>query len=166
MASNTTRNTTSRSTKSREVVYTPPENIKLDVGLQEYFNGQGYKLRWIRYMLDGKDDVKNWLKREKEGWVPVKNDELPAEYQGVFDIGGAGKTEGVVTNNDVILAKIPVEMARARQDYYEGLAQDQIDAVNAQLLSGNRKMPGFNESHTKTTRGRPPANFGASRSEE
>lgn len=165
MADTTTRKTNTRAKKEKEVVYLPPERIKLDRDLQAHFKSQGYHLRWIRHQVEGKDDVKSWLKRQNEGYVPVSPEELPPEYQAGFDIGTSGKTEGLVVNHDVVLCKIPYENYVARKKHYENRAIKLEDDVNSQLLQGSRKMPGFDQSHSSTTRGRPPANFGATDSD-
>lgn len=157
----TTRSGSTRARKTKEVHYVPPNVLDVDEGLRDWFLSRGMKLRWIRHSVSGRDDTKNMIKKEREGWVPVTNDELPEEYQTSFEVGGHGKTEGIVVNNDVMLAKIPVEMAQARQDYYEQLSMDQEDGVNRQLMqNSSRSMPILNESRSTTTRGRKPANFG------
>jgi len=165
MTSTTTRTSDTRAKKTKEVVYRPPEERKLGSELQGFFTSQGYRLRWIRHQVEGKDDVKSWLKRENEGYVPVKPEELPSEYQAIFDIGTSGKSEGLIMNHDTILCKIPLQNFEARKKFYEQRAVNQEQAVNDQLLQGNKKMPGFNNSHSSTTRGRPPAKFGSSESD-
>jgi hypothetical protein len=68
----TTRNTTTRAKKAKDVKYRPPEDRKLSGELEAFFKEQGYHARWIRHMVDGQDDVKSWLKRQNEGYVPVR----------------------------------------------------------------------------------------------
>lgn len=157
----TTRNTAGRKANTRKVTYVPPNLLGLDEGLVDHFAKKNMKLRWIRHSQSGQADTKNLIYREREGWTPVKVNELPEEYQGQFDLSDVGKHEGVIINNDVMLAMIPVEMAEARKEYFEQAAIDQESAVDEQLMqNSSRAMPILNNSQSTTTRGRKPASFG------
>jgi hypothetical protein len=159
----TTRKSETRAATKRKVTYTPPNMLHVDKEVKDYFLGQGYVLRWVRHTRSdtGGPDTKNLIYREREGWVPVKIDDIPDEYRGLYEIGVVGKNEGVILNNDVMLAMLPVETAEARKAYYEGLALDQERAIDDELRgSSSREMPIQNESRSTATRGRKPANFG------
>lgn len=149
---------TTRDRQSKAVQYVPPNQLNLSKDVEDFFAQQGYKLRWVRHQLNGQDDVKNLVTKAKEGWELVKFDDLPEHLQGDFELGTSGRTEGVILNADVALAKIPVEMAEARSDYYRGMANAQEDAVNANLMQhSTRDMPIHQESRSRTTTGRKPA---------
>jgi len=150
-----------RKTTSRKKQYVPPNMLEIPQEVQYHFKKDGYKLRWVRQSLQGKDDAKNLVKRQREGWEWVQKDEIPESLQNDFEIG-TGRTEGAIVNNDLVLAKIPVEIAESRQEYYEDMANSQVDAVD-QYLSQNssRNMPIHNESKSRATTGRKPAEFGA-----
>lgn len=158
----TTRASAQRARKESKVVYTPPNVTEIDPIIEEHFANEGAKLRWVRWQLNGREDVKNLTRKKREGWSLVTADELPEGFAADFEIGQDGRTEGIIINGDVALAKIPVEMAEARKEYYEGNAVAQEEAVNLQLQrNSSREMPILNESRSKATTGRKPADFGA-----
>ncbi len=89
----------------------------------------------------------------REGWEPVKAEDHPElmlvgnEKSGNVEIGG------------LMLCKMPVEKFRARQDYYNTQAQNQMESVDNHFLRNNDpRMPLFSDKKTSTTRG---AGFGS-----
>jgi hypothetical protein len=45
-----------------------------------------------------------------------------------------GKYAGVIGSGDLVLAKIPVEMAEAKSEYYRNKTKSQTSAVDADIL--------------------------------
>jgi len=153
---------TSRAKAAKEVQYIPPDMLELDPEVIEHFLSQGQKLRWVRFLLGGKEDAKNLRKKVREGWEPVNIEEVPEHLQADFERGQVSRIEGVIINGDVALYRIPVEKSEARQKYYEGTAVDQEQAVNRSLMKySNRAMPIQDTSQSRTTTGRKPAKIGA-----
>ena len=59
---------------------------------------------------------------------------------------------------DVALVKMPAGKVNSRRKFYEQKANDQMDAVNAQLMkSSDSRMPITNSSRSVTTKGRVPS---------
>lgn len=115
---------------------------------------EGYSQRWIRVMIDGKDDYSNISKKIAEGWVFVKHDELPERYKHLAQ-RESGRYAGYVGVGDLALARIPSERLKARKKHYEQKTRDMMDAVNAQLRKlDDSRMPVYNESKTRTATGR------------
>ncbi|OUT53110.1 MAG: hypothetical protein CBB68_01220 [Rhodospirillaceae bacterium TMED8] len=94
----------------------------------------GFKHRWIRSETRGFDDTKNVSAKLREGWELVRSDEYPdfelpvvesGKYQGVFGVGG------------LLLARIPEETVSERTEYFESRNQDQMDAVDHDMLREN-----------------------------
>ena len=79
----------------------------------------------------GEDDARNISKRKREGYEFVKKDEHPD-----FDVPmhETGKYAGVIGSGDLVLAKIPVEMAEAKSEYYRNKTKSQTSAVDADIL--------------------------------
>jgi hypothetical protein len=117
---------TSRSHQKRKVTYTPPSYLDAPKP-----NDDGIKYRWLRVSMGGEDDARNISKRKREGYEFVKKDEHPD-----FDVPmhETGKYAGVIGSGDLVLAKIPVEMAEAKSEYYRNKTKSQTSAVEADIL--------------------------------
>ena len=91
---------------------------------------EGYKHRWIRAEYMGVDDRKNISARSREGWELVRGEDVPA-----FDIPTVddGKHAGVIGVGGLLLARIPVEIAEERGEYFRGMTQNQMTAVDNDL---------------------------------
>ena len=116
----------SRTHQKRKVTYTPPSYLDAPKP-----NDDGIKYRWLRVSTGGEDDARNIAKRKREGYEFVRKEEHPD-----FDVPvhESGKYAGVIGSGDLVLAKIPVEMAEAKNEYYQKRTQSQTDAVDADIL--------------------------------
>ena len=95
----------------------------------------GFKHRWIRTEARGFDDSKNMSARLREGWEPVRADEYP-DFE--LPIVNSGKYEGVFGVGGLILARIPEETVKEREDYFRRKSSDQMEAVDADLMRENQ----------------------------
>ena len=95
---------------------------------------EGYKHRWIRSEARGFVDTKNISARLREGYELVRADEYPDFEAPVVD---SGKYEGVIGVGGLLLARIPLETVKERNDYYQGRAKDLQDAVDQELQREN-----------------------------
>ena len=131
----------------------PSEDTGLPELPEEAVNDERFVYRWTRVELDGEEDVKNILRRERDGWVFVKPDDLPGSYK--MPVRATGNAKGVVGIDDVALMRLPREIAEARRRWLDKKAADQMQAVNRQLYRENDpRMPIFNESRTAVRVGR------------
>ena len=117
---------TSRSHQKRKITYTPPSYLDAPKP-----NDDGIKYRWLRVSMGGEDDARNISKRKREGYEFVRKEEHP-DYD--VPVHESGKYAGVIGSGDLVLAKIPVEMAEAKKEYYESKTQTQTQAVDADIL--------------------------------
>ena len=114
---------------------------------------QGYVYRWIRESMIGQNDPANMSKRIREGWEPVRAEDHPDfEAPSIDD----GKHAGVIGVGGLILAKIPKETIDERRAYYQNVADQQIQAVDNDLMrESNQVMPISNPNRsTKVTFGK------------
>jgi hypothetical protein len=81
--------------------------------------------------MGGEDDARNISKRRREGYEFVRKEEHP-DYD--VPVHESGKYAGVIGTGDLVLAKIPVEMAEAKQEYYASKTTTQTAAVDADIL--------------------------------
>jgi hypothetical protein len=127
------QNRTSRNNETREKTasrrpWAPPSMLDAPPA------PEGYVHRWIRAEARGFDDTKNISARLREGWELVRRDEYPDFEAPVID---SGKYEGVFGVGGLMLARMPVETVQERNTYYRGKSQDQIDAVDQDMMREN-----------------------------
>ena len=91
----------------------------------------GYIHRWIRTEILGKDDKPNVSKRIREGYEPVRADEYSDFECATID---EGRFEGVIGVGGLILARLPIEVAESRTNYFKGKTGDQMTAVDNDLM--------------------------------
>jgi len=159
MTRNQVRSNKTRETETREEEWTfeEPDALEIPESVQARFDGEQMSLRWIRISVRGQDDISNVGKRLQEGWVFVTPDEVPEMGVTSF-VREDGRYQGTVCRGDLALAKMQSGKVKARQRFYEKKANDQMDAVNAQLMkSSDSRMPISNTSKSVTTKGRQPS---------
>jgi hypothetical protein len=92
---------------------------------------EGFKHRWIRMESAGYDDRKNLTARLREGFDLVRAEEYPDwDLPTIQD----GKHAGVIAIGGLVLARIPLDLVRQRDNYYRNQTQQQMDAVDNDLL--------------------------------
>jgi hypothetical protein len=113
---------------------------------------EGYIYRWLRESMVGQEDKANMSKRIREGWEPVRAEDHPEFESPMID---EGKHAGVIGVGGLVLAKMPKETVLERRAYYAQLANDQMEAVDNNLMrESNPLMPISNPSRqTKVTFG-------------
>jgi hypothetical protein len=128
--------------KTARAVYTPPST------LPDPNPEPGYVYRWVATHIMGQSDPTNVSKKMREGWEPVK----AADHPELMLVGNA-KT-GNVEVGGLMLCKMSVEQARARDAFYNQQTQAQIDSVDNHYMRNNDpRMPLFNDRKTTVTRG-------------
>jgi hypothetical protein len=99
----------------------------------------------------GQDDSKNMSGKIRSGWELVRADEYPGtDYPSVKE----GKYAGVIGVGGLVLARIPEEVAKAREDYFRRQTKDKDDAVNNDLMKEEHpSMPINQDRQTRVTFG-------------
>ncbi len=99
----------------------------------------GYRHRWVRIETLGVPDTKNIQGRLRSGYELVRVDEYPQDdFPAIQD----GKYAGVIGHGGLVLTRVPEEIARQRQEYFEKQARDQHDAVDNDLMKEqDSRMP-------------------------
>jgi hypothetical protein len=99
----------------------------------------------------GFDDTKNMSGKQRSGWELVRADEYPGtDYPSVKE----GKYAGVIGVGGLVLARIPEEVAKAREEYFRRQTKDKDDAVNNDLMKEEHpSMPINQERQTRVTFG-------------
>ena len=92
---------------------------------------EGHVHRWVRMEVRGQDDRKNVMAKLREGWVPVRADEYPDFESPIVE---EGKFEGAIGVGGLILCRIPIETVQERSDHFASKTQNQIDAVDNDMM--------------------------------
>ena len=112
---------------------------------------EGFRHRWVRAEILGFVDTKNIQGRLRSGYELVRADEYPDED---FPVVTDGKYAGVIGHGGLVLTRVPEEIARQRTDYYMRQAQDQMTAIDNDLLKEQHKsMPIDVDRQSRTTFG-------------
>jgi len=91
----------------------------------------GFRHRWIRAESLGFDDTKNIAGKLRSGYVLV----MASEYKDSgYPVVQNGKHKGIIGVGGLLLARIPNEIAEARQKYYSDKAKERDDALKTDLL--------------------------------
>ena len=99
----------------------------------------GFKHRWIRAETLGVDDKKNMAGRLREGFELVRADEYPEFSAPTID---NGKHAGVIGVGGLLLARIPEETVKEREEFFKGQTQAQEESVDNNLFKEqHRSMP-------------------------
>ena len=114
-----------REATKRPVEWTPPSSLDAPPA------PDGFRHRWIRAESLGFDDTKNIAGKLRSGYVLV----MASEYKDTgYPVVQNGKHKGVIGVGGLLLARIPNEIAEARQKYYSEKATERDDAVKNDLL--------------------------------
>ena len=141
---------TSRASETRDkvkkpVTWAPPSSLDAPPA------PNGYRHRWIRVETLGFDDTKNVSVKMTEGWELVRSDEYPESN---YPTMNTGKYSGVIGVGGLVLARIPEEIALAREAYYNKQTKDRDEAVKNDILKEQHpSMPINNDRQTRVTFG-------------
>ena len=141
----TPRASQTRTAEKRPTTWTPPSS--LDAPRPK----DGYRHRWIRLEIMGQDDTKNISSKLRSGWELVRADEYPGEN---FSTITEGKYTGVIGHGGLALARIPEEVAKARNEYFARRTQESEQAIKNDLLKDqHQSMPINSDRQTRVTFG-------------
>jgi hypothetical protein len=107
----------------------------------------GWDYRWIATAILGQANPTNVSRKFRDGWEPVKAEDhpelmLPGNPNGNVEIGG------------LMLCKIPTEKMLAMKEYYENVAQGQMESVDNHFMRNNDpRMPLFADKKSTVSRG-------------
>src|SRR5210317_2554008 len=134
-----------REKEARTKVWTPPSSLDAPPA------PNGYRHRWVRVESMGFQDTKNVAGRLRSGYEMVRADEYPdLDYPVVED----GKYKGVIGVGGLVLTRVPEEIAKQRTDYYTQQAQDNVEAVDNDLMKEQHpSMPINIDRQTRVTFG-------------
>jgi hypothetical protein len=141
----TPRASQTRTAEKRPTTWTPPSSLDAPPA------PAGFRHRWIRTEVLGFDDTKNMSGKIRSGWELVRADEYPDKvYPELKD----GKYSGVIGVGGLVLARIPEEVAKSREAYFNKQTQDREEAISNDLLKDQHpSMPINSDRQTRVTFG-------------
>ena len=130
----TSRANQTRSKTERPKVWVPPSSLDAPPA------PDGFRYRWIRAESIGFQDTKNITARIREGYELVRAEDI--ENSSDYPIVEDGKYKGVIGVGGLLLAKVPNEIAKQRQDYMARKHEDRNEAIKNDLMKEqDKRMP-------------------------
>ena len=143
---NTSRANQTRSKSERPKVWVPPSSLDAPPA------ADGFRYRWIRAEVVGFQDTKNISGRLREGYELVRAEEV--ENASDYPVLEEGRYKGVIGVGGLLLAKVPVEIAKQRQEYMTRRHEDRTEAVSNDLMKEqDSRMPINVERQSRVTFG-------------
>ena len=141
----TSRASQTRAKTEKPKVWTPPSSLDAPPAPDRYHH------RWIRAESMGFDDTKNMAGKLRSGYELVRADEYPGSNYRVLN---EGKYKGVIGVGGLLLARIPMEIVKSRDEYFNKITQDKDTAVEQDLMKEQHpSMPINAERQTRVTFG-------------
>jgi uncharacterized protein (UPF0297 family) len=142
----TSRANDTRIKSERPKVWVPPSSLDAPPA------PDGFRYRWVRAEVVGFQDTKNITGRIREGYELVRAEEI--ENASDYPVLEEGKYKGVIGVGGLLLAKVPIEIAKQRQAYMTGRHQERSEAVNNDLMKEqDQRMPINIERQSRVTFG-------------
>ena len=120
----TSRASSERSKTERPKVWTPPSSLDAPKA------PDGFRHRWIRAEVMGFDDTKNISGKLRSGYELVRADEYPNTH---YPVQKEGKYAGVIGVGGLVLARIPEEIAKSREEYFAKMTREADEALRHDL---------------------------------
>ena len=141
----TSRASQTRVKEERKKVWSPPSSLDAPPA------PDGFRHRWLRAESMGFDDSSNMSAKMRSGFELVRADQYPeTDYPTIQ----TGKYKGVIGVGGLLLARIPEEIAKSRQEYFAKQTQDKNDAISNDLMKEQHpSMPINNDRQTRVTFG-------------
>ncbi len=141
----TSRANQTRSKSERPKVWVPPSSLDAPPA------PKGFRHRWIRAESVGFDDTKNIAGKLRSGWELVRADQYEgSDYPVVKD----GKYAGVIGVGGLLLARIPEELAKQRNEYFKKQTEARDEAIDNDLMrEQHSSMPINIDRQTRVTFG-------------
>lgn len=103
---------------------------------------EGYRQKWVRVAIFGRDDVQNVSRKFREGWLPRPVESVPKSFH-VPTIRN-GQFAGCIGVEGSILCEMPEKKARQRNDHYRRRAQQMAEDIERNISNINRSIPRHN----------------------
>ena len=142
----TSRASQTRTKSERPKVWVPPSSLDAPPA------PDGFRYRWIRAEVQGFQDTTNITSRQSEGYELVRAEEV--ENASDYPVLDEGRYKGVIGVGGLLLAKVPIEIAKQRQEYMTKRHEERSEAVANDLMKEqDSRMPINVERQSRVTFG-------------
>ena len=142
----TSRASQTRSKSERPKVWVPPSSLDAPPA------PDGFRYIWIRAEVQGFQDTTNVTSRQREGYELVRAEEV--ENASDYPVLDEGRYKGVIGVGGLLLAKVPIEIAKQRQEYMTKRHEELSEAVSNDLMKEqDSRMPINVERQSRVTFG-------------
>jgi len=125
----TSRESSTRSKDERKVDWAPSSSLDAPPA------PKGYAHRWIRTSVQGFEDTSNVSRKLREGWEFVRADTIINELgKNDYPTISEGAHQGLIGIGGLVLGRIPLEILKSREAYFDKITQDRADAVDNDLM--------------------------------
>ena len=143
---NTSRANQTRSKSERPKVWVQPSSLDAPPA------PDGFRYRWIRAEVQGFQDTTNITSRQREGYELVRAEEV--QNASDYPVIDEGRYKGVIGVGGLLLAKVPIEIAKQRQEYMTKRHEERSEAVSNDLMKEqDNRMPINVERQSRVTFG-------------
>jgi len=130
----TSRADQTRTKSERPKVWVPPSSLDAPPA------PDGFRYRWIRAESVGFQDTKNISSRQREGYELVRAEEV--QNASDYPVVDEGRYKGVIGVGGLLLAKVPIEIAKQRQQYMTDRHKQKTEALDNDLMKEqDNRMP-------------------------
>ena len=125
----TSRESSTRSKEERKVDWAPSSSLDAPPA------PKGYAHRWIRTSVQGFEDTSNVSRKLREGWEFVRADTIISEIgKNDYPTISEGAHQGLIGIGGLVLGRIPLEILKSREAYFDKITRDRADAVDNDLM--------------------------------
>jgi len=125
----TSRESSTRSKDERKVDWAPSSSLDAPPA------PKGYAHRWIRTSVQGFEDTSNVSRKLREGWEFVRADTIINELgKNDYPTISEGAHQGLIGIGGLVLGRIPLEILKSREAYFDKITQDRAEAVDNDLM--------------------------------
>jgi len=125
----TSRESSTRSKDERKVDWAPSSSLDAPPA------PKGYAHRWIRTSVQGFEDTSNVSRKLREGWEFVRADTIISEIgKNDYPTISTGAHQGLIGIGGLVLGRIPLEILKSREAYFDKITQDRAEAVDNDLM--------------------------------
>jgi len=125
----TSRESSTRSKDERKVDWAPSSSLDAPPA------PKGYAHRWIRTSVQGFEDTSNVSRKLREGWEFVRADTIISEFgKNEYPTISEGAHQGLIGIGGLVLGRIPLEILKSREAYFDKITRDRADAIDNDLM--------------------------------
>lgn len=146
----TEQDRTPRAADTREAEEAPDYTWTAPELLPEPEKRSGWVHRWVRTSIRGEDDARNVSMRMREGWEPCEAKDYP-EMISLVDRERGWGAKGCIEVGGLLLCRAPEEKMAARDRAHHQKAEQQLEAVDSQLLSNSDARMPIQQPQRRTT---------------